>query len=244
MENELKNRILSQRGWRKSYNIENGINIINLQQLKDKQILEVACGKGLLSVYLSFYAKQVTGVDIFESETIEANKLKVEFGRENCEFVCSDIFQTNFENEKFDIIVAEAALHHIIYDMRIGEKLYDYLKPGGKLIFISEPLSYNFFNELNRFFRHWRKHMFGEFQLWYEHINQFGKKFDNINYYYFDIFSQPFKFLEHILPQRLFRWVMGKLWKVDDLIVRKIPRLRKYSPNVNIEMIKIGNKGC
>jgi SAM-dependent methyltransferase len=238
MVEQLHKKIVYQRGARKSYNILKGFDLIGLESLKDKSVLEVACGKGMLSVYLSYYAKEVTGVDIFESEITEANKLKLEHGRTNCNFIASDIFQTSLEKESFDIIVAEAALHHLIYDFRIGEKLWEYLKPGGRLIFISEPLSYNFFNELNRFIRHWRKHMFGEFQLWYEHIADFGKKFEKINYYYFDLFSQPFKFIEKLMPKKIFLFVFKAFWRFDEFLIKHFKFLRKYSPNVNIEFIK------
>lgn len=238
LRNKLYQEIIAQRGLRKSYNIRKGLDLLDVEDLKDKRVLEVACGRGMLSVYLSYYAQSVVGVDIFESEIEHANRLKAEHEVTNCEFIASDIIQTHLEEESFDIIVAEAALHHIIYDMRIGEKLWEYLKPGGRLIFISEPLSYNFFNELNRFIRHWRRHMFGEFQLWYEHIEQFGAKFDSINYYYFDIFSQPFKYLEKVVPKKVFLKIFAAFWKLDDFIVKNFKGIRKYSPNVNIEFIK------
>ncbi len=235
---EILQHILNQRGHRKYYNIKHGLNLIDLENLKGKKVLEIACGEGMLSLLLANYCESVKGVDILDSAIESAERNKVKYGIENCTFYASDIFQTDFSNEHFDLIVAEAALHHIIYDMRIGDKLWSFLKPGGRLIFITEPLSYNWISEFVRFVRHHRNHAFGEFSLWYEHIAHFGKKFSNINYYYFDIFSHPFKVLEYLLPINLFKPIIERLWQIDELSIKKIPFLRKFSPNVNIEMQK------
>jgi ubiquinone/menaquinone biosynthesis C-methylase UbiE len=236
---EILQHILNQRGYRKYYNIKQGLNLIDLENIKGKKVLEIACGEGMLSLLIANYCESVVGVDILDSAIEGAINNKVKYAIDNCTFYASDIYQTNFEIESFDIIVAEAALHHIIYDMRIGDKLWSYLKPGGKLIFITEPLSYNWISEFMRFIRHHRTHAFGEFSLWYEHIAQFGKKFGKINYYYFDIFSHPFKVLEYLLPINLFKSIIERLWKIDDQIIKKFPSLRRFSPNINIEMRKI-----
>ena len=134
--------------------------------------------------------------------------------------------------------MAEAALHHIIYDMRIGDKLWSYLKPGGRLIFITEPLSYNWISEFVRFIRHHRNHAFGEFSLWYEHIEEFARRFSKINYYYFDIFSHPFKLLELLLPLNIFKAIINRLWVFDKFILKHFSAIRRFSPNINIEMQK------
>lgn len=235
---DLEKKIFFQRGARKLYNVKHGISLIELEKLGKKNILEVACGKGLLSLYLSDFAHSVTGIDVSESEINEANKNKNNLNIQNCEFLATDIIQSHLPLDEYDLIVAQAALHHIIYDFRIGDKLWELLKPGGKLIFITEPLSYNWFNEFIRLFRHLHNHQFGEFQLWFEHIEQFGRKFSKINYYYFDIFSQYFKILEFIFPQKLYLKIAHKLWQLDDFILKRFPKIKKYSPNINIEMIK------
>ena len=235
---EILQHILNQRGYRKFYNIKHGLGLVDLENLTGKKVLEIACGEGMLSLLLSNYCDSCIGVDILESAIEVAEKNRKKYCINNCTFYSSDIYQTNFDTEYFDIIVAEAALHHIIYDMRIGDKLWFYLKPGGRLIFITEPLGYNWISEFIRFIRHLRKHAFGEFSLWYEHIEQFGNQFSKINYYYFDIFSHPFKVLEFFLPKKLFMVIMKRLWAIDDLIIEKLPVLRKFAPNINIEMIK------
>ena len=235
---ELRKQIISQRGYRKSYNVEHGLSLLNFDEFKDKKIMEVACGKGLLSLLIANYCKEVVGVDILEEEVQAARLNQQKYKIENCTFVTSDIGLTDFEIESFDVIVAEAALHHIIYDYRIGTKLCEYLKPGGRLIFIAEPLGYNWLSEFVRFIRHHRTHAVGEFSLWFDNVGQFASSFSEVKYHYFDIFSHPFKVLELILPHSIFMIVMKRMWQIDELIYKYLPILRKYSPNVNIEMIK------
>ncbi len=235
---QLKKEILEQRGFRKSYNIDHGLGLLNVENLKGKRVLEVACGEGSLAIYLSHFAEEVVGVDIDENSIEIATKNQQIFGAGNCRFTASDIVSADLPDNYFDLIVGEAALHHIIYDFNIGKRLHELLKPKGELIFISEPLSYNLFSEIIRFLRHHIKHAFGEFSLWYEHIQGFGNQFEKIQYFYFDIFSHPFKAFEKVLPKPLFRMMMKFLWKVDEMVFRTLPFLRKYAPNVNIRMIK------
>jgi SAM-dependent methyltransferase len=81
-----------------------------------KKVLDLACGSGWLSVFLSKYNFDVTGMDISEAAITLANQWKKEDNIQNIDFVCGDIFEMPFPEKTFDAIVLNSSLEHFRYD--------------------------------------------------------------------------------------------------------------------------------
>lgn len=75
-----------------------------------KRVLDVACGEGYGTSFLSKHAKEITGVDI-DVESIAHAKEK--YTNQNVQFLSSNATQLPFEKESFDVIVSFETLEHL-----------------------------------------------------------------------------------------------------------------------------------
>lgn len=102
------------------------------KDIRPSNVLDFGCGTGRLSLALSSYGEQVTGVDVSEAMLTEAEKNKREQNISNVTFVnipdCPP-----FLKEKYDFIYSEIVFQHIPTDkgMLTLDHLLDHLLPGG-----------------------------------------------------------------------------------------------------------------
>lgn len=101
---------------------------------KGKKILDVACGKGDFIHFLSKNgALKAVGIDI-QSEEIKVAKSYAKREKiNNSEFIDGDFFNWNTD-EKFDYIVSNEALDHILDLERTLSKMKSLLKDDGTII--------------------------------------------------------------------------------------------------------------
>jgi len=78
-----------------------------------KTVLEVGCGDGYGSFYLTKVAAKVIGVDYESDIILRAQK---EYKADNLKFICMDAIELGFEDNSFDIICAFQVIEHIPED--------------------------------------------------------------------------------------------------------------------------------
>lgn len=104
----------------------------NLPSQRQK-VLEIGCGKGLLSADLAKSAQSVVGLDL-SSEMLK-------FAKERCkqitnlEFLQKDYLEHPFPEAHFDAIVSVATLHHMDWES-VLLKVRKELKVGGKFLVV------------------------------------------------------------------------------------------------------------
>ena len=97
---------------------------------KEKDILDVACGTGvLIPYYLNRNVRSVTAVDISPKMTEIARS---KFSRPNVEIICGDADEYDFD-KKFDCIVIYNAIPHFADVKKLINHLSEYLKDGGSI---------------------------------------------------------------------------------------------------------------
>ena len=104
----------------------------------NKNLLDVGCGTGEFTTYLSIFNRvEVIGLD-YSAETIQwANGVKENFGFDsNLSFLKADIFQisTN-ELGRFDYALAMGLFPSIPNESTAMQKIVDFVKPGGVVVF-------------------------------------------------------------------------------------------------------------
>ena len=108
-----------------------GTILDNAEVTSDMDILDVACGTGVMfPYYLERGVKSVTGIDIApEMAKIAAGKYTEDT---RVQVVCGDVEETAFD-KKFDVIVVYNAFPHFPDPRRLIKTLAGLLKEGGRL---------------------------------------------------------------------------------------------------------------
>lgn len=95
-------------------------------------ILDAGCGTGNFTIKLAESGAHVVGIDISEEMIHQAQK-KLS-NQETIQFVPMDIYQLEFPDQTFDIVVSMTAFEFIDQAKKAFEELYRVLKPGGQLL--------------------------------------------------------------------------------------------------------------
>jgi 2-polyprenyl-3-methyl-5-hydroxy-6-metoxy-1,4-benzoquinol methylase len=210
-------------------------------EVKGRNVLDIGCGNGLLSVYLAKMGNKVTAID--KSQSAIRNTISLAKANDVETLIAAqrlDIFELESLNRSFDLVVGKFILHHIEpFDKFVG-KLFNMITKGGKGIFYEN----NSRNPILLFFRTFLVGRFGipklgdssEHPFEPKEIEMLGQKFDRVNVYY-----PGFKFFVLMSPY-LFKNKHGRLinilGKMDQWIYDNFPFLHRYSYHQMIEIDK------
>ena len=113
--------------------VRNMVNGLNIQNIHD--VLEIGCGVGTLSAFLSSeYSMNVYGTD-FDPEQIQiARELSEE--SDQLHFRVEDAAKLTFENASFDLVISQNVFHHIATWPRAVREIARVLRLGGHFIWI------------------------------------------------------------------------------------------------------------
>ena len=103
--------------------------------VKNKTVLDVACGEGYGSSFISRDAKSVIGVDISKEAVTHASQ---KYQETNLEFLEGSAIDLAFPNHSFDVVVSFETIEHLAEQEQMLSELKRVLKPNGILI-ISSP---------------------------------------------------------------------------------------------------------
>lgn len=108
-----------------------------------KNMLDIGCGAGWLSLDFMNKGMNVLGIDISREQIEAAEKLRTKDNENRLKFLCCDFVHWDCDEYKegFDVVFVNAFLHHlpIIELESVFMKISYILKPGGK-VYLYEPL--------------------------------------------------------------------------------------------------------
>lgn len=99
--------------------------------VKDKEVLELATGPGLLAKHIAPAAKTVLATDYSDGMIAEAKKGVYP---ENLRFEVADAMALPYEDNSFDAVLIANALHIVPDPEKVLSEIDRVLKPGGLLI--------------------------------------------------------------------------------------------------------------
>ncbi len=107
-----------------------------LDLLRGKNVLELGCGTGKLSVFLAQQGAKTMGVDV-SPNLIEASRLLAQVNGVECGFQVANITELPYEKNSYDIVVGISILHHLSERdvAKALQEAHKVLKDGGKAIF-------------------------------------------------------------------------------------------------------------
>ena len=206
-----------------------------LGPIEGKTILDLGCGAGELSGYLARRGAHVVSLDISPGMVELARRRLAHAGIPGGEFVVAPAERTPLGDESVDLVVGKWILHHIDVAAAATE-VARVLRPGGRAVFIENSGD-------NRLLSYARKELAGrlgiprygtddEHPLGKEEYELLGQSFAHVtleypDFCFFALFDRQIFRLKYPVVTRLLR-------DIDDVVFRKLPRLRRYSYHVII----------
>ncbi|MDF7667578.1 bifunctional 2-polyprenyl-6-hydroxyphenol methylase/3-demethylubiquinol 3-O-methyltransferase UbiG [Orbaceae bacterium ESL0727] len=190
--------------------------------LKDKKILDVGCGGGILSESLARLGANVTGIDLAEASLIVAqehakqNNLDIVYKKQTVESLAEQC-NTKQKGTQFEIITCMELLEHVPDPLSIIRSCATLLQPNGKL----------FLSTINRNYKAKLLLILGA-----EYIARLVPK----GTHDFDRF---------ILPSELMRWVDQAGLDTADVIGMEYHLLQnqfRLGPNIDVNYILLAEK--
>ncbi|MCJ7508907.1 MAG: class I SAM-dependent methyltransferase, partial [candidate division Zixibacteria bacterium] len=155
--------------------------------IKDKVILDMACGTGWTSVYFARSGAKVYNFDISPKSVEIAQKVARDNGLGDTIF--SEVMTAEdlkYEDNFFDFVFGNSALHHFDLEKAVPE-IVRVLKPGGKASFIDDLRYHPLMFIYRRLFP--EKHTHYEQPLSFSEIRKIGSCFSKMEAAPFGLFS-------------------------------------------------------
>ena len=97
-----------------------------------KKVLDLGCGSGWLSIFMSKYHFDVTGIDTAKP-AVELGKTWAKEDNVNVNLLVSDLLNLPFEEKSFDAVVCNSVLEHFRFDQAktIIDKVHKILSDKG-----------------------------------------------------------------------------------------------------------------
>jgi SAM-dependent methyltransferase len=204
--------------------------------LNGRRALEICGGFGKLAAGLAeqFPNGEVIGLDLYAAggPEIEA-KLRQYPG---LSYVAGDAFDlSDYAENSFDLVFGQAALHHLGHDLNgLCKGVLRVLKPGGRFVFIFEPLGHNLLVAAIRAVNMARFELPDESNLYhsqFERMLQCG--FTSCEVQVFNLLGYPMKAFSDRMA-----FVSSLIQRIDSRLFRAFPGLLRYGANCNLIFTK------
>ena len=194
--------------------------------LEGKKVLELGTGTGGTATMLAKRGALVTGIDLLPFRLSEARQRTIQHNVANAtDFLLMDATELAFPDNTFDIIISKSVLVFTDH-AEVSSECNRVLKPGGKAIFI-ENMRYHPVVWLYRklFLKYSRELRY--FSL--ADIHAIGENFREMEHREFHLMSLGALFWKRCIPiPAFYRWTLKFLRRIDDLIIRFLPRVKYF----------------
>ncbi len=111
------------------------LELIDLDNVAGKRVLDIGCGAGQYSVLLAKRGAIVTGIDLSTVGIEHAKRMAEANGvADRCTFSVTEFSNSHFPDEHFDIIYMHEVYHHAVKYLGIKQEVNRIAKPGAKIL--------------------------------------------------------------------------------------------------------------
>ncbi|PKB17742.1 class I SAM-dependent methyltransferase [Flavobacterium sp. 5] len=148
---------------------------------KEDNVLDIACGSGIVSCEFAKHVNHVTGIDITQEMINEAKKLQAKFQLKNIDWEIGEVTSLPYPDNNFSIVVSRFGLHHFLNPQLVLTEMIRVCKPDGIVMVVDVALpdnkidAYNMM-EKNRDSSHVKALSVKEFEMLFEKSNLKGIK--------------------------------------------------------------------
>jgi len=100
----------------------------------DARILEIGCGTGQMSLYLTRADRLVVGADLTRASLLLAREAARRFGLARVQFVETDLHHPGLRAGAFDVVYASGVLHHTPNPRQAFARIVSLVRPGGIIV--------------------------------------------------------------------------------------------------------------
>lgn len=204
--------------------------------LQGRRVLDAGCGQGDLTLHLLRRGAYVTALDLSPA-MIDIVRRRTEGALHPPTLIAAPVEQSELPDASFDLIVGNYVLHHLELEAG-GRELARLLRPGGRAIFVEN-------SARNRVLSWARRTLAGrlgiprlgtadEHPLGKRDLHNLGASFADVRVHY-PVFEFLILFDRQVLRFR-YRRVTWLIRGADDLIHRRMPRMRRFSYRALVEL--------
>lgn len=203
--------------------------------LGGRRALEICGGFGKLAAGLAegFPLAEVIGLDLYAASGPEIEERMRRLP--GLSYVAGDAFDlSKYEEASFDLVWGQAALHHLAHDIDgLCEQVSRVLKPGGRLVFIFEPMGHNLLVAAIRAVRMARGELGDESNLYLSQFERMSRRFSRCEVQMFNFLGYPMKAVSD-----RFGFLSTAVQRLDSWLFRSFPKLLRYGANCNVIFTK------
>lgn len=107
---------------------------------KKDEVLDIACGSGIVSCEFAKYTNHVTGIDITEETLSEAKKMQVKQNLKNITWKIGDVENIPYEDNSFSIVVSRFGFHHFLNPLKVLSEMKRVCKFNGIIMVVDVSL--------------------------------------------------------------------------------------------------------
>jgi ubiquinone/menaquinone biosynthesis C-methylase UbiE len=113
-------------------------------------VLDVACGPGLVACEFASIARHVTGIDITPAMIEQAKKLQAERGLTNLTWQIGEATPLPFGDNLFSLVFTRFSFHHFMNPLTVLREMMRVCTPGGRVAVVDVALPPNKVNAYNQ----------------------------------------------------------------------------------------------
>lgn len=129
--------------------------LIKMAQVgQEDQVLDVACGPGLVACTLAEVARHVTGIDLTPAMIEQAQARQQAKGLTNLTWLVGNAIPLPFPDSSFSVVITRYSMHHFLEPSGVLDEMVRLCSPGGRVavidVFTSSPEQAEVYNRVEK----------------------------------------------------------------------------------------------